>query len=745
MTGPLQKDIPAGRIAVPPMPKPQMGSAAFALTPKDIWGIIRRHLLLIIILSILGLMAGGVSWYLLKRYAPKYTAQTFIRVLPETDPTRILNPIVNKDIQYGYRHSIASLIRGQNTLSKLLDSTVVQETKWFKSFGDIRDIRFRKAIKKLKKNLSVSAMRDAEFVSLSMTCGSAQESAKIVNQMVRMFIAMQGGNEQQSVGEKLSTLRAQQTDLLNELNLAERELDEITRSSGFTDLTTDRNNFRDTVTLKLDNLVIEHDDLSLQIKELEGVIKTLVRRAEGPINIQIENEIETDPIMLNLYQQLASLEAAIAGQLTKFGEEHPEVQRTQEFFNEIRNTRELRKVQIAEQVRQSDLRNAQDQLLVLTDKMEELQNLRRAASLKQEDLDRARTQYERQASMRDERKARLEECKQLIEQWTLKYDDPKTSKLEYIGDAPIPLEVSFPKWQMLFPAGLMLGMMLGVGLSFLVELLNDLVRTPRDIMRHLHIPLLGIIPDAEEDNEVEDVDLYNVVRLAPYSMISECYRKFRVNLKMSKHGQSAKALLISSAFASEGKTSIAANLAMTFIAENRRVLIVDVNFRRPHLQKVFASVQEEAVEIAETGLSSFLMGVCSEEDIIKPSPVDGLDVVYCGQLPSNPAELLGNERMQTFIEQQKANYDYVIIDGPPLLVVSDGKVLSKLAEGIILVFNAETTKRGAAQRTISELKQIDASLIGGVLLKVKSIKGGYFREQMRYYRDYQKPLLAQSV
>ena len=114
-------------------------------------------------------------------------------------------------------------------------------------------------------------------------------------------------------------------------------------------------------------------------------------------------------------------------------------------------------------------------------------------------------------------------------------------------------------------------------------------------------------------------------------------------------------------------------------------------------------------------------------------------------MPVNPAELLGGAQMEKFINAQRKNYDYIIIDGPPVLLVSDTKMLARLVDGTILVFNAKTTRRGAALRTIRELRQVEANIAGCVLLALKSIKGGYFSEQFKSYQEYQKLNLAHSI
>jgi Mrp family chromosome partitioning ATPase len=139
------------------------------------------------------------------------------------------------------------------------------------------------------------------------------------------------------------------------------------------------------------------------------------------------------------------------------------------------------------------------------------------------------------------------------------------------------------------------------------------------------------------------------------------------------------------------------------------------------------------------------MGQCAEEkQIIRESGIEGLFVIDSGPLPPNPAELFSGQRMKTLLEHTKAEYDYVIIDGPATLV-SDSKTLAAQADGTIVVFNASATHRGAAIRLLRELREIHADVIGSVLMGVKTRKGGYFREIYRSYQAYQQVQVEQPA
>jgi capsular exopolysaccharide synthesis family protein len=718
------------------------------LTPKEVFGILRRHILLIVSLTILGFMAGGVSWFLLLLYFPKYTATTFVGVLPpiEKDPMTLAGSQVAKDIQYSFRMSLAALMTEQSTLQKLIARDKIQETKWFKHFGDVREISIEKAFKNLQKKFDAVAQRDSDYIVVSMTCGDAAESAFIVNEMVDLFITSQRSAKKGDTAEKLARLQDQRDSIQKDLDTAERALGEVRDRWGITALEQYLNvgYQQPTTTLTLNNLEIEEHDLAQQITQLQANMESLEGLATGPIGVQVENEVENDPILILLAQQLALQQIELGASLTKFGENHQVVHQIQERIDEIKEKRRVRQAEIAEQTRQANLKNAQAQLVGFQQRYADLEKMRQETIAKQKDLDLALIQYRQRAGIRDERKQMLDSVKSQIEKLKIMLEDPEAPKVQFLGPAPVPLEVSSPKWQFYFPGGTVLGFIFGVSLAFLIELLNDLVRAPSDVSMHLHIPLLGVIPDADEDEQVRDIDLYHVVRQAPYSIISESYRRLRTNLKLSGSAESLKVLLVASGMAGDGKTSVAVNLATTFIAENKTVLLIDANFWQPALYTIFPREATEAKQ-AELGLSTLLVGRCSCQEVIRPSGVEGLSVIDSGPLPSNPAELLGGMQMRQLVEQQRGNYDYVIIDGPPILLVSVAKILAKIVDGTILVFNAAATRRGVAQRTINELREVDAAVVGCVLLGIRAMKGGYFQEQFKSYQEYQKLQLAHSI
>ena len=738
-----EKPIAFNRTTTPAGHRPPV---AAGMTPKEVLGVLRRHVLLIVALTISGLIIGGVSWHLLRKYSPMYTARTYIEVLQpiETDPTEIRPTEVRKEIRYGYRLTMASLIKQQSNLQKLLESDKVKDTGWFDSKGSEP-----KRVKDLKRNFEAIAYRDGDFIEISMTCSGKdadRESALIVNEMLDLFILQQSGTKKAEIAERLAKLNERFSMVQRELDNANAQLEAVRKDKNIYDLDIPAGwEYKHTITVRLNDLELQQSELLLTIRQLEATVGTYQKLATGPFGDQVEYLIQNDPIMLTLAQQLSLQEADHMGKLSRLGENHRAMRQQQDTIDKIREEKEKRRTEIAEMTRQANFENAQDALIVFKQRYMELEKLRQEAEDQKRDLDRARIQYAERVTRRDERIIMLDSIKQQIEKMNMLHDDPETPKVRKTGNAPVPLEMVISRqWHVWCPSGAMLGLLLSVGLAFLIELANDLVRMPRDVGRYLHIPLLGVIPDASEDNQVRGVDLCHAVRQAPYSIVSESYRRCRTNLKLSASAESLKTVLVSSGMAGDGRTSVATNLAATFVAENKKVLLIDANFRQPSLHTLFPKSAAEDLEIEsfDFGLSSVLTNQCGYQDAVRSGGIEGLDIIDSGPVPSNPAELLGSTRMEELLKEQRINYDYIIIDTPPVLLVSDAKVLAKFVDATLLVFNAAATRRGAAQRTIREMKEVGAKVVGCVLFGVRSMKGGYFQEQFKSYRKYQKAQLA---
>jgi Mrp family chromosome partitioning ATPase/uncharacterized protein involved in exopolysaccharide biosynthesis len=656
----------------------------------------------------------------------------------------------SKDISYQFRVSMAALMKQQSMLQNLLKNDKVRATEWFRSFGDPVE-----QIEDLTDNLIANPQRESQYVSVSMTCGDKKEAALIVNEMVDMFLSTRGIATTGEIKDKLNELRNQERSLQKDLDFSEAQLKEVRDTTGMTMLGFNQQ-WRHTITEKLRDLEIRKNALEMQISQLETTLVNFEQRMKGPLSVQDQLRIESDPVMISLVQRLTALEADLARKLKSLGEDHRSVQQSREVIRQTKEEKLKRQRELGELERIANYNSAREMLDVLQKELEILEKTRVQAEQDQKRLDAANAIYEQRLAIRDQVKENLNAVKEQISKYQILHNDPETPKVRSVGRAPEPLRVSSPRWEFYFPGGTVLGLMLGVALSFLLELLNDLVRTPTDVARYLHTPLVGMICHAQDDEQLEGVELCLVVRQAPYSITSECYRRLRTNLKLS--GTGLKTLLVTSAAAGDGKTSTAVNLATALVAEDKKVLFIDANFRRPMSMGLFPRQRPEPAESGEqtgperpsdgdwqVGLSNLLAGQCSYEEVIRTSSIEGLDIIDSGPLPANPAEMLGSTRMRDLLAEQQKKYDHIIVDGPPVLLVSEAKVLAGQTELVVLVVNADSTRRGMAQRCIRELQESEANLLGCVLFGARAIKGGYFHQLFKSYQEYQTGQLVHAI
>lgn len=226
-----------------------------------------------------------------------------------------------------------------------------------------------------------------------------------------------------------------------------------------------------------------------------------------------------------------------------------------------------------------------------------------------------------------------------------------------------------------------------------------------------------------------DIQEELITYVDPKSAASEAIRCLRTNIQFLNVGKKSQVVVITSSAPKEGKTFVAANLAMVTAQSNKKTLLLDCDLRRPYLHKLFGSSGKE-------GLSTILSGeALSLEDIpLYDTGIENLTLLPSGPIPPNPAELLDRITMDKILSMAREEFEIIYVDTPPLLSVTDPVIVSKRADGVILVVMADVTPQKAAARSYNLLKEAGANIIGTVLNKVDIGLGGYYR--YRYYRYY---------
>jgi tyrosine-protein kinase Etk/Wzc len=286
--------------------------------------------------------------------------------------------------------------------------------------------------------------------------------------------------------------------------------------------------------------------------------------------------------------------------------------------------------------------------------------------------------------------------------------------------------------------GIFVGLLFGGSAAFLLEHLNTAIRRREDIEGVLQVPGLAVIPQISGNGVTSRFRILGrrngkgrghalITVSNARSSEAEAYRTLRTNLIFSQAIQSLRTVVVTSPSPKDGKTTTAANLAVTFAHQGIRVLLMDCDLRKSRLHALFGLSREP-------GLSQVILGESSIREAVRQSSVDGLSLITSGVLPPNPSELLGSTRLREMVAQFATEYDIVIMDSPPIYVAADAQILSALADGVVLVLRAGQTQRQSAQESVSRLANVGARVVGAVLNdpdhKVPAY-GGYY-----YYNYY---------
>jgi tyrosine-protein kinase Etk/Wzc len=259
--------------------------------------------------------------------------------------------------------------------------------------------------------------------------------------------------------------------------------------------------------------------------------------------------------------------------------------------------------------------------------------------------------------------------------------------------------------------GLLVGLMFGIGAAFFLDYLDDTIKDEEEAKRTLGWPLLAMIPAIDNESGTAgpaDRNSRLVVLNRPKSSVSEAFRGLRTAVHFSSFKRDSKVLMITSSFPGEGKTTIVANLALTFAQAGNRVVLVDCDLRRPSLNSIFEHSRTP-------GVTEVLAGDISCAEALHTTNIPNISLLSAGTIPPNPAELLCSDSMRTMLSELRENYDIVLIDAPPVIPVTDAPLLTTLTDLVIVVIESGRIPLKAAQRMKELLQSVQAPVAGFVL------------------------------
>ncbi|MEM9938472.1 MAG: polysaccharide biosynthesis tyrosine autokinase [Pseudomonadota bacterium] len=258
---------------------------------------------------------------------------------------------------------------------------------------------------------------------------------------------------------------------------------------------------------------------------------------------------------------------------------------------------------------------------------------------------------------------------------------------------------------------LILSLALGIGIAFLLNFIDDTIKTPEDVRKKLGLPTIGVVPWIKGSKDILTSDLNN-----PRSGISEAFLSARAALEFTTTSGAPKSLLVTSTRPAEGKTSSTVALAMSFAKTGKSVLIIDADMRKPSF-------------VADAGASVGLSGMLTRDaelaNEVVNSSTEGLYLLPAGIIPPNPAELLASPKLQSLISEAEEQFDLVVVDSPPVLSFADSPILGSICEGALVVIQSGSIRTPSAVRTVGRLMESHTNVLGTVLSKFDSKKAGY--------------------
>jgi capsular exopolysaccharide synthesis family protein len=306
-------------------------------------------------------------------------------------------------------------------------------------------------------------------------------------------------------------------------------------------------------------------------------------------------------------------------------------------------------------------------------------------------------------------------------------------RLARLQNTPNVVQIEEPEPGQLIPSqplvllGAVVGLLIAAAIAFVIEYLDDTIKTPADVQRVTNLPTIGYIAESDALSTMKSSVF---IAANPRSPVAEAFRSLRTNLEFAEVDHPVRTILISSPGPSEGKTTLATNLAVSIGQGGKRALLLDVDLRRPRVHK--------ALNLSNAyGLSDLLRGSMEINDVLQPTESTNMMVITTGTLPPNPTELLNSERMSNLLEKFLEQFDMVVLDSAPF-IVTDPLVLAAKVDGVILSIRPGHTTIPAARAAVEQLKRAEAYVLGVVLSRI-SRKGtryyGGYRYSYPYYYD----------
>ena len=557
---------------------------------------------------------------------------------------------------------------------------------------------------------AVEQGRQTGIIRVSYTNTDPILARDIVNTLVLAYLEQTVSFKSEEASRTVSFIDEQIHGVRTDLDDSEKSLQDYKSATGMVHLDSEAQ----ALIGKLTETEKNRAEIALQKKQLEFAREAL-KKAMNKGAIYSPGLMKDDPLVAGLAAKLAELEVQKRALTVDYTEAHPAVKAVQNQIEEVQKKllavygTGLSNLNKLEDGTNQQLAGYEKQMRKLPDVERDLARLTRVSKVNADIYTFLLQKHE---------EARIAKASTI-------------SNIDIVDPAIIPNHPIKPKKSQNLLLGFLFGLALGIGLAFFEEYLDDTIKNAEEAKRAMGLPLLAVIPHipshGPKQNGSAPESKMLIAQTEPKSMVAEAFRSLRTNLHFTAINKEKKIMLFTSTFPREGKSTITANEAVVIAQTGARVLIIDCDLRRSSLHEKFGHSKTP-------GLSEILTGDITFEKAKHKTGSHGLDLISAGTTPPNPSELLGSEAMRQLLLTQRENYDYIIIDAPPVLAVTDAPILTMISDIVILIMEAGRVPIKAAQHMRETLTALQAS-VAGLVINDKTGKGesyGYYGG--RYYR-----------